>query len=118
MRPDWEVLSAGVAAVTGAPASKNAREVAAEQGLELAGHKARRVQDVSLEECDRIFTMTKEHLLGLPEQTDGAAVLSSVVGVDEPIGDPFGGDLKLYRKVFFEIKGLLDRLLESQGKTS
>src|SRR5690606_32433723 len=84
LRPDWEVESAGVAAMKGARASKNALRVAKEEGLNLSAHRARTVQELALSDFDQIFTMTKEHLKGLPEAA-GGVVLSSVAGLDEPV---------------------------------
>jgi protein-tyrosine-phosphatase len=112
-RPEWEVMSAGVAASAGSPASKNARLVAAEEGMDLSDHQARKVGDVRLEEFDRVYAMSERHLEGLPKDCC-PAVLSSVVGKNDPVRDPYGGDLPTYRRAFREIRTYLEALISER----
>lgn len=107
--PQWSVSSAGLSARSGSPASKNAREVVAERGLDLSEHRSRNVKDLTLGDYDRVFALAQEHLLRLPGSCEGV-LLSSLREHEESIADPFGGDLEVYRETFericFYLKGI------------
>ncbi|MCA9776252.1 MAG: low molecular weight protein arginine phosphatase [Candidatus Eremiobacteraeota bacterium] len=109
-RPGWSVESAGVAAEPGAPASDKAQELAAEVGLELGSHKAQPVGALSLEDFDRIYTMSSSHLRFLPKEHN-AVVLSNLAGKAKDVDDPYGRGLQSYREAFDEIRCYLDELL-------
>jgi protein-tyrosine-phosphatase len=111
-RPSWEVRSAGVAAIAGSQASEKACLVAAEEGLDLSGHRARAIETVCVRDFDRIYTMSERHLEGLPNGS--GALLSSIVGESVPIKDPYGGSLSAYRRAFREIREYLRALLSQQ----
>lgn len=55
------VLSAGLAAVPGAPATPEAVKALEEQGLDLTEHRARGLTPELVEEASLILTMTREH---------------------------------------------------------
>lgn len=111
--PQWSVDSAGVAAVAGMPATEQARSVAAEAGLELGEHKARPLEEVSLEEYDQVYAMSSSHLRYLPKGHRGA-VLSTLAGKKKDVEDPYGRGVESYREAFSEIRQYLDRLLEEK----
>ena len=111
--PQWSIDSAGVAAVAGTPATEQARSVAAEAGLELGEHKARPLEEISLEEYDKVYAMSSTHLRYLPEGHQGA-VLSTLDGQSKDVEDPYGRGLESYREAFSEIRKYLDRLLEEK----
>jgi protein-tyrosine-phosphatase len=102
-----------VAAVAGAPATEQARNVAAEVGLELGEHQARPLGEISLAEYDQVYVMSSSHLRYLPEGHRGS-VLSTLAGKKKDVEDPYGRGLESYRKAFAEIRRYLDRLLDEK----
>lgn len=92
------VTSAGLAASAGAPAAPEARSEAAQRGLDLEGHRARRVEDVrgagqalwlamTSAQADRLrqeYGLTAQPLLAY------ARSLGVAVGPDDTLPDPLG----------------------------
>jgi len=74
-----EVASAGLAAFPGAPASEEAQDVLANEGIDLKDHRAVQLSLEQVRRADLIFTMTasqKRHLLELyPEARHKVFVL-------------------------------------------
>ena len=105
--PQWSVSSAGLSARSGSPASKNARKVVAEQGLDLSKHRSRNIKEMTLSEFDKVFALAEEHLLRLPGSCEGV-LLSSLLEREESIKDPFGGGLEVYRETFTQISQYLN----------
>lgn len=69
-----EVLSAGTSAEDGFPASTEAIRVMAEEGIDLHGHRTRRLSREMAEKADLILTMTllqKEQVLRLVPEAQG-----------------------------------------------
>ncbi len=101
----YVVRSAGIAALSGVPASDQAVEVMARRGIDLSEHRSQPVSARLLHYCDRIFTMTHAHrellLAGCPEVADRVEVLARD-GRD--ISDPFGGTVEQYEQCLAEIE--------------
>ena len=55
------VISAGLAAVSGAPASSEAIDVMADIGVDLSQHSSQPLTERLLDQADRIYTMTRNH---------------------------------------------------------
>lgn len=83
-----EVVSAGLAAFPGMPASSGALQVLAEEGLDFSRHKARQLTAEMVSQADLVLTMTtaqKRRLLELyPEASDKIFILKELA---EPV-DP------------------------------
>lgn len=106
------VHSAGLSAMMGREASREAVAVAQEYGADLSQHQSRPLTLELLRQADHLFLMTAGHLLalnGLPEQVGPRPRLLSVDGAD--VVDPFGGDLDDYRLCARQIHECLERLL-------
>ncbi|MGB9791372.1 MAG: low molecular weight protein arginine phosphatase [Thermacetogeniaceae bacterium] len=74
LRGEIEVASAGLAALPGAPASAEARDVLRGMGIDLSGHQAVQLSRKQVEDADLIFTMTasqKRQLLELYPEARG-----------------------------------------------
>ena len=104
----YRAESAGVAAFDGQPASENAVAAAKEEGLDLTGHRARRVTRDLLASAERIFVMSENHRRILLTAFPQCEEKIRVMGVD----DPYGGDLPLYRNCLEEMKGYFSRHFE------
>ena len=109
---DLAVESAGTGAWEGAPASEGAYLIALERGLDLSSHRARLLTRDMVENADLILTMARHHRARVDE-LGGAGrvhVLGEYAGRPAPdaeVGDPFGGDLDVYRATFAELEELV-----------
>lgn len=114
------VVSAGLAAWEGDPASEHARTVAAEEGFDLGTHRARRLTPDMVREADLILTMTERHKAAIvaevPEARDKVFTLKEFAregtegGLD--VSDPYGGSVEIYRRTMAEIKEAVNHALD------
>ena len=102
---DIIVISAGVSACYGDPASRHAKTVMEELGLDVSLHKAHPVSGKMLSDADLVLTMTaaqKDRLRkDYPSIESKIMTLTEFAGLTEELGedieDPFGGSLETYR---------------------
>ena len=112
----WEVVSAGVAAAYGVPASREAVEVLAEQGVDLRMHSSRPLTHELAKQADLLVVMTNMHrdlIQALfPDVLDKVVLLRSFdpASDSEDIEDPIGSSHDMYRKVRDEIAAALPGL--------
>ncbi len=112
---DYEVLSAGVGAFSGQPASRHSQELARQRGLDLSGHRSQAVTIDLVDAATHIFAMSRGHLADLldtyPEAEDKVFLVSEFAAEDELRGrdliDPFGGGLEDYRETLARLERLL-----------
>lgn len=108
----YEVLSAGIAALEGAPSTPEAMEVVRERGADLTGHVARYVTTSMLRQADLIVCMTPQHLDAVldmaPDVADRARLLRPDGG---SVADPIGGSIDVYRRCATQIEESLRVLL-------
>lgn len=115
--PDYSVMSAGLGAFSGQPASKHSVALAKERGLDLTKHRSQAVTVGVVDKASHIFALSRSHLAALlddyPEAEDKIYLLSEFTSDDQmrgkDVNDPFGGDLDDYR----EMQEHLDKLLPS-----
>jgi protein-tyrosine-phosphatase len=103
--PAVVVESAGIAAIDGIPASEGARAVAADHGLDLSAHRARRLTAALAASADLVVAMTA-----------GQATAAERLGAPRvvmigPIPDPFGSGLDAYRETFSLLAELVPGVL-------
>ncbi|MCI9625274.1 MAG: low molecular weight protein arginine phosphatase [Clostridia bacterium] len=95
-----EVLSAGIHALDGSPASENAVRVMQSRGIDISGHRAATVTASVMQEADVVLTMTSAHKQALqqlfPEAMEKIDTLGEFVGLDAEIPDPYMGDSRVY----------------------
>jgi len=97
-----QVVSAGVAAGFGDPASENSIAALRNMGLDLSHHKSQPLTDELIHRAFAIFGMTSSHLEVLrhyyPELPEHVHLLRAFLGEDEDeqIPDPFGQDFDAY----------------------
>ncbi|MBL8862998.1 MAG: Sua5/YciO/YrdC/YwlC family protein [Planctomycetes bacterium] len=110
----FELASMGVFARPGDPASKGALAAMAEDGIDLAEHRARAAIPEVIARHDRVYCMTRSHreaLLALLPPGKAAHVdLLDPRGADVP--DPFGGGRNEYRAAADRIAGALRARLD------
>jgi protein-tyrosine-phosphatase len=114
---DLDIGSAGTAAWEGAPASDGALLVSLEHELDLSMHKARLLTRELIDRADLVLAMGPHHLerieaLGGRGKTFLLTAYASRGTTDRPIGDPFGGELDLYRETFEELEREIRRACE------
>lgn len=117
-----EVRSAGVAAYPGALASEGARQVIADEGLSLEGHRSRSLESEVIQWADLILTMSAHHVEAVARLggEDKASMLATFAAESEEgqggVPDPFGGDTETYRESFRMIADLIEATLERVGR--
>jgi protein arginine phosphatase len=110
------VLSAGTAALNGAPATENALAVAAENRLDLSTHRSRELSTEVLDWADLVLTMTPSQYETVARMGSSAkvALVTDFIdgpGAGEAVHDPFGGDLPIYRRTFVQLEEAAAALL-------
>ena len=108
----YTVISAGLAAYPGAPASRHAVELLKENGIDISAHESQPVTEDLLLHCDHIVTMTRNHLDSIlqlfPEFNQKARMLSPD---RKDVSDPIGGGIEEYVSCRNEIERSLRALL-------
>ncbi len=117
-RAGWdaaETRSAGVSAMPGSAASDGAIQAAAEQGLDLQGHRSSPLSEDLVEWADLVLTMGVHHLMAVEEKggRGKVAMLSAFAEGRESgdgwgIPDPFAGDIDVYRDSFRVLEELVE----------
>lgn len=126
---DLDIASAGIRAFPGDEASQYTIEVLGEVGIDVSGHRARKVSPYLLAEYDLILPMTTGHEYHLrqlvPDLTEKVFLLKEfverntfpkqdpddLIEKDYEISDPFGGSLEIYRQSREEIKREIEALV-------
>ena len=108
----YEVVSAGVAAVSADAASPEAVEVVHEMGGDLRDHVSHALTAETVFQADFIFTMTDSHLRQLASLVPEAAGRMSMLRRDGGnIADPVGLDVEAYRRSAREIEANLKQIV-------
>lgn len=110
-----EVVSAGVNAAEGDLASRGAARAAFRHGLDLAGHRARRLTPADVARADLVLTMGPSHLDRVAEAGGAGKVhllhdfAGGSGGSPSPRGvlDPFGGTDADYEATFTQLEALV-----------
>lgn len=106
-RPDFEVVSAGVAAYPGDRANPETLRFLADRGIDLEGFASQPVSPELLENATHVFAMTSGHLEALeslfPEFEDKFFLVTEFVeipgrGVAADVPDPIGMGRKAYEE--------------------
>ncbi len=105
------VLSAGVAAYGGSPASEESCAVAAEFGADLNEHTSRPVNPQLLFAADDVIAMTQSHLYALATNYPNVGPGARLLGDDEDLDDPIGAGREVYRACAETIVRHLERIL-------
>ncbi|HHU63317.1 MAG TPA: low molecular weight protein arginine phosphatase [Clostridiales bacterium] len=111
------VMSAGVAARPGQPASYQAVEALRRMDIDISGHRTAQVNEDMLKDADVILTMTEAHkqIIKLmdPAAADKVFTLREhAQGDSGDISDPFGQPVEQYVKCAGEIARLMEKLVD------
>ncbi len=110
------VVSAGLGAADGIPASLEAVHVLSARELDLSNHVSRPLTEELLLQSDRVYTMTRSHRAAIidsfPHLSHRVSLVKSEGG---DVVDPFGGDETVYESCAQEIdsavRAIVDKLL-------
>jgi protein-tyrosine-phosphatase len=106
---DFVFESAGVLAVTGAPATTMAAAACEESGVDLTAHRARQFDGDLAAAADLILVMTEAHRRRVLELAPEAAAKVDMLRPDgEDVDDPYGQPLEVYRASRDEIVAALE----------
>ena len=107
---NMEALSAGVYALSGAPASQGAKRAMQRRGLSLESHRSRAVTSVLLDGVDLIVGMSHTHIMQLKMMYPSCQTPMLALD-DPPVTDPYGGDDAAYERAACDIARQLPQLL-------
>jgi len=114
------VASAGIAAVEGEPASREAIQALAEMGIDLSGHRAAVLTAEALAQADLVLTMTAWHCRYVqelhPDEAHKVFTLADYAQVEGDIPDPIGQPLQTYRDTALRLKDLISKALDRLEK--
>lgn len=106
------VLSAGVSAMAGSPASPESVAVLRQQGIDIHGHESQPVTDRLIQQADRIYTMTRGHRDWLLREFPQARPITQLVSRDDrDVSDPIGGGIEDYVRCAEQIETALRQIL-------
>ena len=92
------VVSAGLSAANGAPASAETVTLLADRGIDLSAHESQPLTPKLLNLADQVYTMTSSHRASiLMERPDFAEHVHLLSQDGSDIPDPFGGGIGEYR---------------------
>lgn len=116
-RDDIILISAGLAAYPGSPASAQSIDVMRSVGIDLTDHRAKQISGDLVAESDLILTMTRGHKYALlemyPESGDKIYTLGEFAsGQEADISDPFARPTEVYKKCSEEIEKYLDKAMQ------
>lgn len=101
----FEVLSMGVHAASGAPASVGTQEALAARGLDSSAHRARQATPEALARLDRIYGLTQGHVEALRAALPpGRYAPVERLDPRRDIADPIGGGPEVYGRALEEIE--------------
>lgn len=109
------VMSAGVQAGDGEPASPEARRALRELGIELGPHRSRALTRRMLAEADRVLTMTAAHRRAVLDVDSGAAAKVATIDPSGDIPDPLGGPFEMYTETARRLLEAIRTRLEEEG---
>jgi protein-tyrosine-phosphatase len=120
--------SAGLLALPGNSATFLAQKVAVEHGVDLAGHKAKRLSQKLVDWSELILVMEKSHkdelLADFPEAADKTFLMRRFARFgsrSRGIADPYGLQYDAYRFCYLDIEdavsGLMDFLIKKTNQT-
>jgi protein-tyrosine-phosphatase len=107
-----EVLSAGMWARNGQPASEDAITVLAARGLSLADHRSQPLTPELLDRTDIVLVMEEAHRRSIfylaPKHLHKVMLLTELTGGYDDIDDPYGGPIEGYVNTEAQLETLID----------
>lgn len=108
------VMSAGVFAASGAPATSEAVEAMRKQDVDLSRHRSRPITPEMIHEADVIYCMTQDHLRAVLDIVPSAASKAMLLDPNRDIDDPMGSGPTAYQRAAEMIRRRLQQRLKEQ----
>ena len=113
---DYEILSRGILVQFPEPLNPKIEAVLTSNGIEMSDYHAEELKDRDINSTTIIFTMEEAHKKRVIEKIpraneENTFVLSTYVGNELEIPDPYGGSLQLYGLCYESIKKTLEELV-------
>lgn len=114
------ITSMGIHGLDNVPATREARQVCEENGVDISTHRSRPIDGEEIQDADMVFCMEPIHQKFLhaffPWHRDKIVLLAA--WPEKPnrkssITDPMGKPIDFYRKIFDVISGHIDRVMEN-----
>lgn len=118
--PNLRIESAGINALTGNAANKEAADVAAENGVSVEGHIAKQFTAEMAADFDLILVLEKGHMKVTAEKAPASTGKTMLFGQwigQADIADPYQHSLEFHAAVFKELKKASDGWAEKLGKS-
>jgi len=106
------VLSAGIAARDGHPATVQAERAVARLGLDLSNHKSQQLTKSLIERATAIYVMTVSHELAVLELDQSAQDKLSLLNPEGSVPDPFGMPDEVYEETAAVLRELISGRLK------
>lgn len=105
---DIRVSSAGIFAQEDGPIAENSIQALKEIHIDISHYRSKSLDEDMVREADLILTMGHSHKSFIEEKYPASqgklfTLLEYVYGFNDDIGDPFGGDIDIYRYTRDEI---------------
>ncbi len=110
------VMSAGVAAMSGGRAAPEAVQTMASRGIDLSGHETQPLTEPLVRYADLVYVMTQSQRQAVVAQWPSAAERIQLIsnnGVD--LSDPIGGPLERYERCAAQLETELRKRLDEWG---
>jgi protein-tyrosine phosphatase len=112
----WTVESVGTWAQVDRSAAEYSVQLMAEQGFDLTEHRARLLDETTLQTADLVLCMESGHVEAIraefPAYAAKVHLLSAMVGEYYNIRDPYGQPIEAYRHMATEIASIIDSGLD------
>jgi protein-tyrosine-phosphatase len=108
------VISTGVFARPGAPASAQAVAAMAPLGVDLSAHRSRPLTPEMVREADVVYCMTADHRQEVIDLAPADADKVFTLDPDGDIEDPIGGDDAAYQRCVAQLRQALELRLKEQ----
>lgn len=120
---DVLVESAGIIAYDGDPAAARAIEEMERHGIDMTGHRTRRLTREMIDEAELILVAEKGHIHAVlsiaPYASEKIMLIGDLIpdNPDPEIGDPYGGPSGLFEETYNTIIKSADHLIEKLKTT-
>jgi protein-tyrosine-phosphatase len=111
------VESAGINAEVGNPATREARQVMQERGIDAEAHVARQLTEEMLRSADLVLVATENVMRRVLMYPDAdAAKIHLMLGARD-LADPWGLSVTDYRETAWELDDMVERVLNLVGSS-
>jgi len=112
---NWQVLSVGVYAGHGSPATPEALDALQSLGIEPHDHESRGLSREHVQQAEAVYCMTEAHREAVLSMVPDAADRVHLLDPDGDIDDPIGGGPEVYKPIAERMQKLVRQRLKELG---